>query len=204
MGKLFFSTATLEGIARNALMKYERGYLNRDPQAVPLERIIEDVYKLTVDYMRLTEAGDELGRMIYDDGYTTRFNTDIDNYELVRVSAGTILIESLLVNDSKQYGRYRFTLAHELGHWLLHKQLFSGTRTAAATFITDKQSDDSEEWQANYIAKAILMPVGQVKRGFHQLRAEKGTDKSKIKILADIFEVSQEAMGYRLSELGLV
>lgn len=199
MGDFFIQTATLEGIARSVLLGYDRGYLNRDPQAVPLERIIEDVLGLSIDYMRLTIAADELGRMIYDNGYTTRFNPDKDDYELVRVQAGTILIESLLVGDTKQYGRYRYTLAHELGHWLLHKQIYTGTGTAAATFGTDK-ADNAVEWQADYIAKAILMPVGQVKRGFYKLRS----DNSRIAKLASLFEVSKQAMEIRLNELGLI
>jgi len=201
VGELYFKTATLECIARKTLAQYDPSYLNLPPQAVPIERIIENIFGLNIGYMRLTVAGDELGRMIYDDGYTTRFNPEKDDYELVRVQAGTILIESLLVNDLKQYGRYRFTLAHELGHWLLHKQLFAGTGIAAATYGTDSLTDDSAEWQANYIAKAILMPVGQVKRGFHGMREP---NKNKIIKLADIFEVSKQAMKIRLNELGLV
>ena len=139
--------------------------------------------------------------MIYDDGYSTRFNVDMDSYELVAVAEGTMLIESLLVNDPKAYGRYRFTLAHELGHWLLHKNIYKGTGIAAALYGTDKQTDDSVEWQANYLAKAILMPVGQVKRGFHSMR---GSNGNKIITLAKVFEVSKQAMEYRLKELGLL
>jgi len=127
MAEFFYRTATLESIAREALKRYDPTYLNQDPQAVPIERIIEDIYKISIEYMRLTESGDELGRMICDDGYSTRFNVESDSYELVEVTEGTMLIESLLVNNPKAYGRYRFTLAHELGHWLLHKHLYKGT-----------------------------------------------------------------------------
>jgi len=139
--------------------------------------------------------------MICDTGYSTRFNVEKDSYELVAVTEGTVLIESLLVNNPKAYGRYRFTLAHELGHWILHKHLYKGTGFAAATYGLDKQTDDSIEWQANYLAKAILMPIGQVKRGFHSMRE---SNSKKIITLAGIFEVSKQAMEYRLKALGLV
>lgn len=204
MAELFFRIPTLECIARKTLMQYDPLYLNKFPQAVPLERIIEEVFELEIDYMRLTIAGDELGRMIYDNGYTTRFNSQKDDYELVSVRAGTILIETQLVKNPMQYGRYRFTLAHELAHWILHKRLFAGTGIAAATYKTDSLDDDSAEWQANYLATAILMPVGQVKRGFYQMRTEKLTDKGRVEKLAGLFEVSKEAMGYRLKDIGLV
>ena len=204
MGKIYFSISTLECIARNVLMQYKDSYLNQEPQAVPLERIIEGVFGLNIDYMRLTIAGDELGRMIYDDGYTTRFNTEKDGYEIVKVTAGTILIEALLLKEPKQYGRYRFTLAHELAHWVLHKKLYAGTGIAAATYKVDDCHADSVEWQANYLAKAILMPVGQVKRGFYGLKIQGEADEKIISRLADIFEVSKQAMEIRVRELGLV
>ena len=199
MKQPYYRTATLDNIARNVLKIYNRQYLNLEPQAVPLENIIEDNFNLGIEYMRLTITGNELGRMIYDDGYTIRFNPEINDYELVAVSAGTVLIESLLVNDPKAYGRYRFTLAHELGHWLLHKKLYTDT-SFASSHAENARKKDSIEWQANYIAKSILMPMGQVKRGFHNLE---GTFKNKIITLAGIFEVSKQAMEIRLNELGL-
>jgi Zn-dependent peptidase ImmA (M78 family) len=112
-----------------------------------------------------------------------------------------MLIESFLVNDPEQYGRYRFTLAHELAHWILHRHLYKGTGIAAATYDTDKHYNDSVEWQANYLAKAILMPVGQLKRAFHGMD---GSVKRKVANLASIFEVSKQAMEIRLRELRMI
>jgi len=45
------------------------------------------------------------------------------------------------------------------------------------------------------------MPIGQVKRGFHSMRE---SNSKKIITLAGIFEVSKQAMEYRLKALGLV
>jgi Zn-dependent peptidase ImmA (M78 family) len=200
MGEHFIRTTTLEAIARKVLTQYDPFFINREPQAVPIEKIIEKIYRLDIDVVRLTMNGDELGRMICDNGYTTYFNTQKDDYDLLPVTAGKMLIEALLANDLEQHGRYRFTLAHELAHWILHKQFYVGTHIAAATYRTDKQSDDSEEWQANYLARYILLPAGQFKRAFYPLR----NDKYNIKRLAELFEVSKEVIGYRLTELGLI
>jgi hypothetical protein len=201
LSDFYIRTQALESIARQTLIRLHQNYLNFEPQAVPIEKIIEDIFGLCIDYMRLTEAGDELGRMIFDDGYSTRFNPEIDNYELVKVKIGTMLIEALLLEEARLYGRYRFTLAHELAHWILHRKLFEGTRYAASTFNTGLFTNSSTEWQANYLAKAILMPAGQIKRAFYQVR---DTGLSGISRLADIFQVSREAMGYRLEEMGLI
>ena len=198
----YYRTETLEAIARNVLTQYQPNYLNLEPQAVPLERLIDEVFGISIEYMRLTESGNELGRMIFDNGYSTRFDVEADNYELVRVEAGTMLIEARLLEDAKQYGRYRFTLAHELGHWILHKDIFSGTGVAAASYTTDKDGIESVEWQANYLAKAILMPKGQVKRAFYQVQSE--SVAYTVAVLANLFEVSMQAMKIRLGEIGLI
>jgi len=199
---IYYRKETLETIARNVLTKYQKNYLNLEPKAVPLEKLIDEAFGISIEYMRLTESGNELGRMIFDNGYSTRFDVEADNYELVRVEAGTMLIEAHLLEDAKQYGRYRFTLAHELGHWILHKDIFSGTGVAAASYTTDKVGIESVEWQANYLAKAILMPKGQVKRAFYQVQSE--SVAYTVAVLANLFEVSMQAMKIRLGEIGLI
>jgi hypothetical protein len=193
----YISIDVLNSIARDTLKKYNRFYLAFEPQPVPIETIIEDVFGLSIEYMRLTEAGDELGRMVFDSGFSTRFNTEKDGYELVSVTAGTMLIEARLLDGGSSYGRFRFTLAHELAHWILHRALFTGAK-AVASLEADKPASNSIEWQANYLAKSILMPVGQLKRGFYTLS---GDGETRITSLAKTFEVSRQAMRIRLTEL---
>ena len=205
MGRvLYYETSTLEGIAENILIQYDPFFFHKAPQPAPIEHIIEEIFNLDIVYMCLTEAGDELGRMIYDNGYTTRFNAEKDGYEWVRVTPGMMLIEVRLLEDRALHGRHRFTLGHELGHFILHKYLYAGTHLAAASYGIDEQSVNSVEWQANYIAKAILMPVVQVRRCFRQLIWEYGPDAVIIPDMAEIFDVSRQAMEIRLREFGLV
>jgi hypothetical protein len=195
----YYTTHTLENIARYVIKQHDPYFFKFEPQAVPIERIIEDTYCLTIDCMRLTMSGEVLGRMIYDNGYDTCYNPEKDKYELVRVTKGTIIIESLLLEHPRYYGRYRFTLAHELAHWIIHKKLFTGTRTAAASHKSSEISDNAVEWQANYLAAAILMPAGLVKCAYYQAKARKAANIAKE--LAGIFEVSAQAMKIRLNEL---
>ena len=64
-------------------------------------------------------------------------------------------------------GRYRFTLAHELGHWELHRHLFQSNpgqgllfNEAPAPAIVCRTSSRKEpiEWQADTFAGYLLMP----------------------------------------------
>jgi Zn-dependent peptidase ImmA (M78 family) len=76
-------------------------------------------------------------------------------------------------------GRYRFTLAHELAHWRLHRHLYL-RRASARPLVTDvtgqpdhvfrSGAPDPKEFQANQLAACILMPREMVKRAWHEQR----------------------------------
>lgn len=86
---------------------------------------------------------------------------------MIAVRAGTILIDERLCDPSK-LGRLRFTCAHELAHWVLHKKLYSGTGDVAA-YNGNVSSDESHgiiERQADTLASALLMPLPQIKNVF--------------------------------------
>lgn len=85
--------------------------------------------------------------------------------------------------------RARFTVAHEIGHLMLHD--FDGIIHRDA----NGQPQTTIEREANQFAAALLMPDFWVSTLFH-----KGYNEYK---LAHTFNVSLTAMGYRLSDLGL-
>ena len=88
---------------------------------------------------------------------------------------GAILIEEELVlidqhlnpkNNPSMLGRYRFTLAHEIGHFRLHRSYFADHNRI---FLCDAPSEPTVicraseeykriEWQANFFASCLLMP----------------------------------------------
>lgn len=84
------------------------------------------------------------------------------------------------LRDSGHLGRYRFTVAHEIGHWVLHRPLFLEPDHAdlpleprLITFKRDvlERSDGRyapEEWQANYFAISLLLPDAQLRPAFEQ------------------------------------
>lgn len=65
-------------------------------------------------------------------------------------------------------GRYHFTLAHEVGHWRLHRQHYAQNPAQQRLFVDGTPQPDvvcrsSErskpvEWQANAFASCLLMP----------------------------------------------
>ncbi len=79
------------------------------------------------------------------------------------------------VADSRE-SRFRFTLAHEIGHVWLHKEAFTNLREDAPepgewrAFIRGIPSAiySSMEWQANTFAGLVLVPSSCLRRGFDQ------------------------------------
>lgn len=105
------------------------------------------------------------------------------------------------VNSKQVRERRRFTIAHELGHFLLHEGLL---RHVDHNYRVNYRSDESaratnvEEIEANFFAASILMP----RRFLDQLGAVDAVDDDqRVGQLAKAFDVSRHAMSLRLVNL---
>lgn len=194
----------IETIGRKILQEYDPVLLDGPPQAVPIETIIETKFDLTLEYHCLRKNGSILGETIFDEGAAILYDQDEKRYRLIAVKAGTILVEERLCVD-RLLGRLRFTCAHELGHWVLHQKLYSGTGDVAAYEgkISLDESHGLVEWQADALATALLMPLPQIKRSFYRLRAGRSNEQL-VAEMAQIFQVSKQAMRIRLETRNLI
>jgi hypothetical protein len=191
---------TMETKARMVLEEYCPECL-RNIAAIPIEQLIEAM-GLDIDYQYLTKNGDKvLGKLICSDGVTPYYDMELQKYMFLKVSAKTILVEvRLSEHDNK--GRYRFTLAHELAHWILHKELILSDNTEAA-FI-DGVHNTRMEKQADYFASALLMPMGAVKKYYYSLFGKGYSRSNLITAMAENFQVSKQAMQIRLESHNLI
>lgn len=114
------------------------------------------------------------------------------------------------VNKDHSPERQRFTIAHELGHLVLHK----GTPVhfdRAVVHVNlrnsiSSQAVDREEIEANRFAAELLMPEAFLRRDVDALRANGIADVMDEKLIVDLagrYNVSLQAMTFRLSNLGL-
>lgn len=100
----------------------------------------------------------------------------------------------IMFNPADSVKRQRFTIAHELGHYLLgHGHAF---RDPSSHFSMSYY--DPREVDANQFAAEVLMPEVAVNV---LVKQRKITDVSE---LARIFDVSVNAMSYRLKKLGFM
>ena len=82
----------------------------------------------------------------------------------------------IMVNGSieDQEGRYNFTIAHELGHHCLHKQLFESHADNGEIMCREQREKPLEEVQADYFAATILMPSELVREAFDRCFGDNG------------------------------
>lgn len=191
----------LEAIARNTLKKYDESLVGGyDAKEVPIEEIIESM-GLSLEYQYIRNNGRILGETVFDDAYVPIYNMDEKRYELIFVERGTIILDASLLR-CRTRGRHRFTAAHELAHWLIHQELYSGTGDAAAMLKSLSKSSEADrriELQADMLASALLLPISQVKKAFYRTSGE-----DRVSRLAAQFGVSNQAMEIRLRNHHLI
>jgi hypothetical protein len=93
---------------------------------------------------------------------------------------GAIWVEKELVlidrhldpkSNPSMLGRYRFSVAHEIGHWRLHRSYVTRDPNQTALFEASteptvicraSQENEPVEWQANFFGSCLLMPRRRV------------------------------------------
>jgi Zn-dependent peptidase ImmA (M78 family) len=102
------------------------------------------------------------------------------------------------VNSSEAPVRQRFTIAHEIGHFILHPQ-----KDAFVDFrkgIDKGEVKPPRERHADMFAAALLMPRKALVKDFRQLAKNGYTDQITA-TLAKQYAVSEDAMRFRLMNL---
>ena len=134
-------------------IKFLKEYNPHNIIPVPIEHIIE--YDLNMDIIPIPGLKDSFG----DEGF------DIDAFISSDLQSITVEQHTMV----KMENRYRFTLAHEIAHKLLHEDIYQkfkfGNLDEWVSIISDMQSldalkkeRDTAEWQADELAGRILVP----------------------------------------------
>lgn len=148
-----------------------------------------------------------------------KYDLDVIPYNLGDGISGTLVMENnkgfIGYNPAESKFRQRFTIAHELGHYLLHvKNLLNYKNLQARNIFVDisyivkyrsaknyTPSEWKQEQQANAFAAAILMPIDFIEAELNKPINQTMGEGELIESLAKIFEVSVPAMTFRLNNL---
>jgi len=146
----------IEGASLRLLGEYgqEYGVVERPP--IPVEEILEAHLELSLGF-------DDLAKQL---GLS-------DVLGATWVQDRRVLIDQSLdpTDNPTKEGRYRFTVAHEVGHWELHRHLFMenqdqtslfGKREEPSVVCRTCSRKEPIEWQADTFAGFLLMPKDMV------------------------------------------
>lgn len=104
---------------------------------------------------------------------------------------------AIYVNAKDSVERQNFTIAHELGHWLLHRDKITSNPASYQILMRHPIGGESDymEKEANVFAANLLVPVSMLdvckKAGFTN------------RMMGNLFVVSESVIGFRLQNEGL-
>lgn len=175
------------------------------------QKVLRDAGALTIPI--------DLDRVLRD------LNVRVHEEDMDDETAGVLIVKGeqrhVLVNKDHSSNRRRFTVAHELGHLVLHDDEGNGDESGERMYIDRQirvyqrvgeptsavyqqegsQTTIEQEREANFFAACLLMPAHHV-----TLAAQERDlfDEVSVASLARSFEVSEQAMYIRLQQLQVV
>ena len=192
------------------------------PIPTPIDQFASEYLKLQVSFTHLSSDGSFCGLTAYED---TVYTCEIDGVtRTIPLKRNQVLLDSSFIQPGKVKklcGKRRFTLAHECAHQILF-QLESDECKAACRkqyaarrcySLRDlKTREDWNEWQANVLGAAILMPKEDIDIAIWRFAPGRKLkdfggwfsymDRVALKIMCETFGVSKTALIIRLRELG--
>lgn len=216
--RLYFEAAEFE-IMMDELRGRVPGELFVEGRGIDVDRVLLKALAIEPDFVDLKDG--VMGRVLFDASGTAQ--VEISRRLSHEAESGGVAAK-----------RLRSTLAHEAGHVACHAPLFVGNLTNLSLFDTGGQTKpppailcrDSTvgrmryggewwEFQANQCMAALLLP----KSLFHKYTAaavascgadsfnetiQTGTAEAVVRGLAEVFNVSEQMVFYRLEALGHV
>jgi len=166
-------------------------------------RLIETKATGLLRKSKITEAPIDVERVARDLNIVvtrTPSDDDISGF-LLRHPGGKAIIG---VNTLHHPNRQRFTIAHEIGHFVLHEQNEVHVDRAVVK-LRDRASskgEDPDEVEANRFAAELLIPAGFLSSDLERLTLTDLLDDRRMLQLAKRYQVSVQAMTNRLVSLG--
>jgi Zn-dependent peptidase ImmA (M78 family) len=156
------------------------------PGAVPIEKIAKS-FGIS---LKIDAVDDDLSGFLYRDQ-----------------KAKNVIIGA---NKSHHPNRQRFTIAHELGHYLLHEGELVHLDSDRGAFMLNlrdsisSKGEDNDEREANLFAAELLMPEKFLKQELEGKELDILGGSGFVHTLAKKYRVSTEALTFRLANLGYI
>lgn len=191
-------------------------------QATPIDQFARDYLGLRVTFARLSSDGSICGLTAYAD--TEYQIEEMGATRTIALKQNQILLDESFIAPGqvrKLCGKRRFTLAHECAHQLLYqlesdeakltyKKRYAERRAYSLRDL--KSREDWNEWQANVLGAAILMPQREIDLSMRMFACGRKlvsfdgwfshNDKLALSLICSALGVSKSAAVIRLRQLG--
>lgn len=224
---MYLSYQDIEEIADAVMRDFNSAFFGdtaegNEPHPTPIDQFAKEYLQLDVKVERLCSDSSICGITAYSD---TELETTIYGCPVrLPVKRNEIFMDIHFYqpgNIQKLCGKRRFTLAHECAHQLLYHMEPDDTKINCRKMYADKRSytarelktkEDWNEWQANALGAAIIMPRQDVAMLVEPiLKGRKITvcfdrctewEASVIRYVGEFFHASPIAAKIRLERLG--
>jgi Zn-dependent peptidase ImmA (M78 family) len=166
------------------------------------KKLIQDEAAKLLRNHGVTEAPVEVEEIAEKLGIAVRktpANDEISGFLFKQPQGGTVIGVNTLHHPNRQ----RFTIAHEIGHFMLHDHDQVHVDRFVVKLRSEKSStgEDEQEVEANRFAAELLMPAAFVERDLRELGIQDLHDDRAMLQLARKYKVSVQAMATRLNVL---
>ena len=217
-----FSRKDIERIAEKILHKYRQLPDLKGINITKIDPVLlaENVVDLSLDFVHLSLSGRILGLTCYDETGVEVYDETDGNY-IYWLDGDTILVERDMRDDYSCIGRCNFSIAHETSHqifWKLYPKEYGVQQKQKVHYYSPAPNEDKkfswEEWQANTLASALLMPEDILRANMRMFdlgeRIEVLNSRyhqdvfTKFFLLAEYMGVSKQALAIRMKQLNLL
>ena len=168
---------------------------------------IRGLARSILNEFRITSPKVDIEHIVKEKGLSLRYNSDGDSNISGFLLMG--LAQPVIgVNKKHPITRQRFTIAHEFGHYLLHRYDAENLHVDYEFRVKlrddlSAQGTDVEEREANYFAAELLMPIDFLEKDLrnNQTIDFENQEDTFIEELAQKYGVSSQAMMFRLANL---
>lgn len=196
----------------------------RAVRATPIDQFARDYLGLDVSFASLSDDGSICGLTAYAD---TEYITEEKGIKrIIPLKQNQVLLDLSFITPGKVRelcGKRRFTLAHECAHQILYSMEDDNSKMACrrkyaartAYSLRDlKTREDWNEWQANVVGAAILMPQKEMDLAMKYFGGNKklisyegrfsSRDRMTLNLICNQLGVSRSAVVIRLRHLGYI
>ena len=225
---MYLSHTQIEEIAKVLIDDFDKFFYDDNdeprkmPKPTPIDQFAEEYLGLEVSFRRLSSDGSLCGITAYSD--TEYISEESGETITIPLKQNQVLLDSSFSDPSqvrKLCGKRRFTLAHECAHQVLFQMESDEGKLACRKQYSERRAyslrdlktrEDWNEWQANALGAAILLPQSELDFAVWRFAQDRiltnyegyytREDKLSLNLMCDYFKVSKSAMVIRMRKLG--